>query len=122
MRYKLLPLLLLSFAATALFAQTEKATLRGLVTDPTGAVVPETAITVTEIATNIERQTTSDANGNYEVPDLKPGTYRVKADKGGFRTHLAAGVLPTPGRFAASTSCCRSAPPRRRSPSKGARR
>ncbi|MBI3697975.1 MAG: carboxypeptidase regulatory-like domain-containing protein, partial [Acidobacteria bacterium] len=32
-------------------------------------------------------------NGNYEVPDLKPGTYRVKADKAGFRTHLAESLL-----------------------------
>lgn len=93
MRARLLPVLLVFFAATALLAQTEKATLRGVVTDPTGAVVPQTAITVTEIATNIERQTTSDANGNYEVPDLKPGTYRVKADKAGFRTHLAESLL-----------------------------
>jgi hypothetical protein len=74
-------------------AQTEKATVRGTVTDSTGAVVPEAVITVTDSATNIDRKTTSDTNGNYEVPDLAPGTYRVKADKVGFRGFVASSVL-----------------------------
>ena len=56
-------LLSLLFCAS-LFAQNEKATLRGTVTDPTGGIIPQTVITVTEIATNIDRQITSDANGN----------------------------------------------------------
>ncbi|HEY1339291.1 MAG TPA: carboxypeptidase-like regulatory domain-containing protein [Bryobacteraceae bacterium] len=85
-----LPLFL---TATALVAQTEKATVRGTVTDSSGAVVPEAVITVTDIATNSDRKTTSDANGNYEIPDLQPGTIRVKADKVGFRSFVAASVL-----------------------------
>ncbi len=80
-------------AATALLAQTEKATVRGTVTDSTGAVVPDAVITVTDIATSIDRKIPSDANGNFEVPDLQPGTYRVKADKVGFRSFVAASVL-----------------------------
>jgi len=83
----------LFLAATALVAQTEKATVRGTVTDSTGSVVPEAVITVTDIATSIDRKTTSDNNGNYEVPDLQPGTIRVKADKVGFRSFVAASVL-----------------------------
>ena len=71
-------------AATAV-AQTDRSTLRGTVTDPTGALVPGADITITEVATNIEaRRISSDSNGNYEIPGLKPGTYRVKADKAGF--------------------------------------
>ena len=68
----------LIFAATALLGQTEKATVRGTVTDSTGAVVPEAIITVSEIGTNLDRKTTSDTNGNFEVPNLQPGTYRVR--------------------------------------------
>jgi Carboxypeptidase regulatory-like domain/TonB dependent receptor len=63
------------------------------VTDPTGGVVPQAVITVTEVATNIDHQVTTDANGNYEVPELKPGTYRVKADRTGFKTFIAGSVL-----------------------------
>jgi len=83
----------LIFAATALLAQTEKATVRGTVTDSTGAVVPGAVITVSEIATNLDRKTSSDTNGNFEVPNLQPGTYSVKADKVGFRSFVAASVL-----------------------------
>ena len=81
------------FAASALVAQTEKATVRGTVTDSSGAVVPDAVITVTDIGTNIDRKTVSDTNGNYEVPDLQPGTFRIKADKAGFRSFVAASVL-----------------------------
>jgi hypothetical protein len=80
-------------AATALFGQTEKGTIRGTVTDPTGAVAPEAVIIVTETATNIDRKITSDSNGNYEVPDLQQGMYRVKAEKAGFRSFVAGNVL-----------------------------
>src|SRR5262245_25580760 len=82
-----------ALAAAALFAQSERATVRGTVIDSSGAVVPEAVITVTDIATNRDRKTTSDINGNYEVPDLQPGTIRVKADKTGFRSFVAASVL-----------------------------
>ena len=85
--------ILLMLTAAPAHAQFDTGSIVGAVRDATGAVVPDIAITVTEIATNLERPTVSDANGNYEVPDLKPGTYRVKADKVGFRTHLAQSVL-----------------------------
>ena len=82
------------FAGTSLFAQTDRAVLRGVVKDSSGAAVPTSHITVTEIQTNIQARTlVSDANGNYEVPDLKPTTYSVKADAPGFRTFIAKDVL-----------------------------
>ena len=83
MKSNFTPALLAVLAATALFAQTEKGTIRGTVTDSTGAVAPGAVIIVTEIATNIDRKITSDANGNYEVPDLQQGMYRVKAESRG---------------------------------------
>lgn len=59
----------------AMLAQTEKATLRGTVIDPSGAVVANASVVVTEVATNVEaRRVTTDENGNYEVPDLRPTT------------------------------------------------
>ena len=81
------------FAGTLLFAQTDRAVLRGVVKDSSGAFVPNAAITVTEIQTNINRNLVSDANGNYEAPDLKPTIYTVKADAPGFRSFVAQNVL-----------------------------
>src|SRR3954451_18409621 len=89
--------LTLIFAAAALLAQTEKATVRGIVTDSTGAVVPGAVITVSEIATNLDRKTSSDTNGNFEVPNLQPGAYSVKADRVGFRSFVAPRVLLASG-------------------------
>ncbi len=86
--------LAITFAvAAALSAQTDRATLRGTVSDPSGALVPEAGITVTEIATNLERKVASDANGNFEIPGLKPGLYRLTADKAGFRNFVAENLL-----------------------------
>ena len=80
--------------AGALLAQTDRATLRGTVTDPTGLVVPNAQVIIEEVGTNIEaRRLTTDENGNYEVPALKPGTYRVKVDSAGFRSFIADAVL-----------------------------
>jgi hypothetical protein len=87
-------LFLCLLAAGALLAQTDRSTLRGTVNDPTGALVPGADIVITEAATNVEaRRLTSDANGNYEAPGLKPGTYRVRVEKTGFRNFVADGLL-----------------------------
>jgi hypothetical protein len=96
MRRTLTPVvfLLVALAPAVSLAQTEKATLRGTVTDPTGAVVPGAAVIVIEVATNVQaRHFTTDANGNYEVPDLKPSTYQVKVDLDGFKSFVANAVL-----------------------------
>jgi len=75
-------------------AQTDRATLRGTVTDPSGAVVPGAEIVITELATNIEaRRLNTDDNGNFEAPALKPGHYRMTVDGKGFRSHVADNIL-----------------------------
>jgi hypothetical protein len=69
-------LLLVFLIPTALFAQS--ATLRGLVTDQSGAIVP--AATVRLIAPDLKSQTaTSDSNGVYSFTGLAPGNYSVEA-------------------------------------------
>lgn len=81
-------------AVATLYAQTDRAVLRGVIKDSSGAFVPNVQILVTEIETNIQiRSLVSDANGNYEVPDLKPTTYRLKADAKGFRAYVADDIL-----------------------------
>src|SRR5438034_8629699 len=80
-------------ASGTLRAQSDKSTIRGTVTDPSKAVVPGVEITLTEVETNVAVRTVlSDANGNFEIPDLKPGLYRLKADLAGFKAFLADAV------------------------------
>jgi Carboxypeptidase regulatory-like domain/TonB dependent receptor len=86
-------LLLLVIGAAALFSQTDRATLRGTVTDPSGSVVPNAQVLIQEVGTNVERKLTTDENGNYEAPALKPGHYLVKVETAGFRGFTAEDVL-----------------------------
>jgi len=71
----------LFFGAT-LFAQTSS--LTGTVTDPTGAVIPNAAITLLQTATGSQREATADAQGRYTILQLTPGTYKLTAKATGF--------------------------------------
>jgi hypothetical protein len=70
-------------------AQQGLSTLRGTVTDKTGAIVVGVEVSAREVSTNITARTvTSDAEGNYEMPGLKAGTYQVTATMSGFKTSV----------------------------------
>ncbi len=86
-------LLLLAFGASALLSQSDRATLRGTVTDPSGSVVPSAQILIQQVGTNVDRKLTTDENGNYEAPALIPGHYLIKVENAGFRAFQAEDVL-----------------------------
>jgi hypothetical protein len=77
---RLVPLMLV-FGAL-IHAQTS-GTISGAVHDATGAVVPGAAITATHIATNQSRSATTDSAGQYVLPLLPLGDYRVRVEKDG---------------------------------------
>lgn len=92
---------LLGFGALV-FAQT-LGDIGGQVTDASGTAVPDVAISVTNLASHVVSQTSSDATGNYAVKGLAPGSYGLRASKPGFDVYernvalqagqtLAAGV------------------------------
>src|ERR1700731_5101047 len=70
------------FAAQAL---AQEATIGGTVTDPSGAAVPNAAITVTNVETGQVRSLTSSGDGQFVVPDLHIGRYSVRAQGAGFK-------------------------------------
>src|SRR5262245_16014935 len=65
-------------------AQSTFATLTGVVTDPSGAVVPGATVEVTSVRTQTVRTTVSDNVGAYVVPNLDAGLYRIRARLEGF--------------------------------------
>src|SRR5438094_4521105 len=65
-------------------AQSTFATLTGTVTDSSGAVLPGVTITITNTRTQSERTAISDNAGNYLVPNLDAGDYRIVANLTGF--------------------------------------
>jgi hypothetical protein len=72
--------------------QEFRATISGAISDPTGAVIPGTAVTATELNTGSVSKTTTDAAGQYVIPFLAPGTYRVEAQAEGFQKVLRNAV------------------------------
>ena len=79
-------LLLLLAMSPRLFAQGgATGTILGTVTDPSGAVVPNAKITVTNTATKISFQTVTNSAGDFNAPALNPGTYTVSGEARGFQ-------------------------------------
>ena len=68
------------------FAQSEGARISGRVTDPTDAVIVGAECTITNVETNISNSTTTNEDGIYVIPDLRPATYRLTIQKEGFRS------------------------------------
>src|ERR1041384_2638664 len=78
--------ILITFSRTGYAQGTNLGTIRGTVTDANGAVLPSAAVQVTDQATGLSRNFTTNGEGNYEVPALKPGTYKVTITATGFKT------------------------------------
>ena len=72
----------------AAWSQGVQATLKGRVTDTSGAVVPNVKIEVKNIGTNLAVNTVTDSAGLYTVPFLTPGSYIVSAEGSGFKKYV----------------------------------
>jgi hypothetical protein len=81
-RIRLLMLMLALIASSSALAQTAR--ISGLVTDPQGAVIPGAAVQVLSQDSTIKRDAETDAEGNYVVPYLPAGKYRVLVQAPGF--------------------------------------
>src|SRR6266567_1865677 len=72
-------------SSSSLFGQgTTFGTIRGTVTDSTGAVVPNAKVVITDLTTNLTRELMTNSEGNYEAADLKFGKYKVTVSLAGF--------------------------------------
>src|SRR5437762_2461197 len=79
--------------ATPAFAQSFLGTIRGTVTDPQGQVVSGAAVLITDEATGVPRALETDAQGRYEAPNVRPGTYRVEVITQNFKKFERTGVV-----------------------------
>jgi len=77
-----------------LFAQsTVTGGIRGTVTDPQRAIVPNATVTSTNVGTNSTETVTTDANGTFIINNLQPGTYNVAVNQSGFGDFTAQRVV-----------------------------
>ncbi|HEY1744871.1 MAG TPA: carboxypeptidase-like regulatory domain-containing protein, partial [Granulicella sp.] len=74
----------LVFALGVACGQTVTGSIRGAITDQSGAAVPEARVTATNVNTGVKTSTTSDRSGTYNIQTLNIGTYRLSATRAGF--------------------------------------
>ena len=71
--------------ASGLFAQTERGNITGIVSDPTGAAVAGAQVSVVNRDTNATARVVASSAGEYNVPNLLPGVYRIEVSAAGFK-------------------------------------
>lgn len=75
------------------FAQTNRGTISGTVTDPSGAPVAGASVTAQELSTGTTYTATASGSGNYNFPQVAIGTYNLTTTAGGFRTDKRTGIV-----------------------------
>jgi hypothetical protein len=74
-------------------AQTPTGQISGRVTDASGAVLPGVDVTITQTATGLVRTVVTNETGQYVVPSLPLGPYRLEAVLQGFRTFVQSDIV-----------------------------
>ena len=73
-------------------AQTETASIRGSVTDPTGAVVPNATVRLIDVDRGSRTEVPTASGGFYTFASVRPGNYRMEVEKSGFKMVRLTGV------------------------------
>ncbi len=73
-------------------AQQDRGTFTGTVTDPTGSVIPNVTIAVQNVDTNVTYNTKTNDVGNYTMPNLPIGQYRITFEAAGFKKSVRDGL------------------------------
>ncbi len=92
-RYALLLLASLVVAPLPANAQGATAQMSGTVRDASGGVLPGVDVTATQTDTNVTRSVVTDEGGNYHLPNLPIGPYRLQASLSGFRAFVQTGIV-----------------------------
>src|SRR5262245_59759125 len=82
----------LLLSAWTVFAQSDRGTITGTVSDPTGAVIPGANIIVTHTETAAKYETISTETGNYTLAQLPSGSYELSVELPGFKKYVRQGL------------------------------
>jgi hypothetical protein len=83
--------------SVAVGAQVAGGTLSGTITDPSEKLVPQAQVSITNVATGITTTVTTNSDGFYIVPNLRPGEYQVTVSAKGFSPETRKGISLTVG-------------------------
>src|SRR5262245_42721885 len=82
----------LVLASLSAFAQSDRGTITGTVSDTSGAVIPGVSIVATNVENSSRYETVSTETGNYTLTQLPSGTYQLTAELPGFRRYVRQGI------------------------------
>ena len=85
-RQALASVVLLATLSELAFAQTGRGGLTGVVTDSSGAVIPNASVELVNVGTNTKQATFTGSSGLYSIAAVLPGTYRLAFTASGFQT------------------------------------
>ena len=84
--------MLLCLSAPAESEETILATLRGSLRDQSGSLVPEATVNAIHVKSGRNRAVRSNGEGQFEIPQLAPGTYELQASRDGFVSRMRKGL------------------------------
>jgi len=85
--------LVLIILVAGMLAQDFRATLTGLVTDPSGAIIPGATVKATNTSTNASKDAKTTELGVFTIPYLDPGVYNVEVSATGFQTVVRPNIV-----------------------------
>src|SRR5258708_14724187 len=95
-----LSLMLLGGARVVCFAQSDRGSVSGLVTDPTGAGINGAKVTITNAAMGTQSSTVTTGEGDYTIPQVSAGVYSVTVVAPGFSNLVHNGATVSVGETA----------------------
>jgi hypothetical protein len=97
-KHAILALLVLLAAAIGASAQTlDRGAVHGFVYDSSGSAIPGAKVTLTNPATGLKRELTTNADGGYDFEALTPGEYTLVFESGNFATYTVKQIVVTIG-------------------------
>lgn len=85
------------FLFAPLRAQMGTASLGGLITDPSGSTIPDATVTLESVTQKYVRSTATNSAGEYKLPALPPGEYKLTIARAGFNGRAETGIILTSG-------------------------
>ena len=79
-------------AGATVHAQQISGSIRGSVSDPTGAIVQSASVTAIQTETGLKRTVGTDREGRYLIVELPVGHYRLEVEAQGFRKYVQRGI------------------------------
>jgi hypothetical protein len=92
--------IVLGCAGVSCFAQSDRGSVSGIVTDPSGSGIQGARVTVTNVSMGVQNSTITTSSGNYTIPQLAAGQYSMTVIAPGFSKLIRSGITVSVGETA----------------------